>query len=381
MRINVTKPFLPAIDEYVELVEDIFTRGWLTNNGPFVNLLETKLKDYLKVGSLCYVSNGTTALQLAIRALNLSGEIITTPFSFVATTSSIVWERCRPVMADIDPDTLNIDPEQIRRAITRNTSAILATHVFGNPCDVYAIEDIAREYDLKVIYDAAHAFGTSINGESIFSWGDITATSFHSTKLFHTVEGGAVIARNPRVHETLMAIRSFGQVGDEFVCVGTNAKNSEFHAAMGIANLQHIEEILANRKALSDRYDEMLDGAYVRRPLICVPCTRNHAYYPLIFQSETALKRVLEALHREDVFPRRYFYPSLSSLRYVGAQYTPVSEDIARRVLALPLYFGLETADVDMIARIVARDSGPPSLHRSERCPPRQSHLLNMATL
>jgi len=358
MVINVSKPYLPSIEKYKELLDGIFSREWLTNNGPLVRQLEAELKDYLKTDNLLFVSNGTIALQLAIRALNLTGEIITTPFSYVATTSSIVWENCRPVMVDIDPDTLNIDPEKIRRAITPSTSAILATHVYGNPCDVFAIDEIAREYGLKVIYDAAHAFGTSIDGESIFAWGDISATSFHATKLFHTVEGGAVFARDPDVLQVLATMRSFGQVGDDFVRVGINGKNSEFHAAMGIANLPHVDEILASRKALSLRYQKGLDGANLRRPLIRVPCTYNHAYFPVIFDSEAMLHRVTEALRQNDVFPRRYFFPSLSSLNYVGVQNTPISDDIASRVLALPLYFGLEGADVDRIASVIVRECG-----------------------
>jgi dTDP-4-amino-4,6-dideoxygalactose transaminase len=358
MSINVTKPYLPPIGQYTDLLDGIYSRQWLTNNGPLVVQLEDQLSDYLKVDRLLFVSNGTVALQLAIRALNLTGEVITTPFSYVATTSSIVWENCRPVMADIDPDTLNIDPEKIRRAITPKTCAILATHVYGNPCDVFAIDEIAREYGLKVIYDAAHAFGTSIDGESIFSWGDVSAASFHATKLFHTVEGGAVFARDPEVHRVLAAMRSFGQVGEAYTCVGINAKNSEFHAAMGIANLPHVDEILGSRKALSERYDDILSGANARRPTIKIPCTYNHAYYPVIFDSEATLHGVIEALRKEDVFPRRYFFPSLSSLSYVGVQHTPISDDVACRVLALPLYFGLENADVDRIGRVVARACG-----------------------
>lgn len=358
MSINVTKPFLPPIGQYTELLEGIYSRRWLTNNGPLVVQLEEQLSEYLKVDRLLFVSNGTVALQLAIRALNLTGEVITTPFSYVATTSSIVWENCSPVMADIDPDTLNVDPEKIRRTITSKTSAILVTHVYGNPCDVFAIDEIAREYGLKVIYDAAHAFGTSIEGESIFSWGDVSAASFHATKLFHTVEGGAVFARDPKVFRVLTAMRSFGQVGDEFKCVGINAKNSEFHAAMGIANLSHVDKILAGRKELSERYDDLLSGANLRRPAIKIPCTYNHAYYPVIFDSEAMLHDVIEALRKEDVFPRRYFFPSLSSLNYVGVQHTPVSDDVACRVLALPLYFGLENVDVDRIGRVVARACG-----------------------
>lgn len=358
MRIEVTRPFLAPVDDYLPLFRDIFERQQLTNNGPLVRQLEDNLKDYLKLDRLCYVSNGTMALQLAIRALGLSGDVITTPFSFVATTSSIVWEGCRPVMADIDPATLNIDPDQIRRKITPDTSAIVATHIFGNPCDVDAIEDIADEYRLKVIYDAAHAFGTMMDGKSILARGDITATSFHATKLFHTVEGGALIARDPTVHVKLMKMRAFGQSGSEIVCTGTNAKNSEFHAAMGIVNLRHVDAIIENRIRLTERYDEMLEGVNARRCEIRVPCTYNRAYYPLIFDTEAVLDRVLSALHREEVFPRRYFLPSLSSLNYVGKQHTPIADDLASRVLALPLYFGLEIADVDRIARIVTTECG-----------------------
>jgi dTDP-4-amino-4,6-dideoxygalactose transaminase len=359
MAINVTRPFVPAMEKYTELLEGIFSRQVLTNNGPLVTQLEAQLKAWLDVDRISYVTNGTVALQMAMRALELKGEVITTPFSFVATTSSIVWEGCRPVMADIDPHTLNIDPDQIRRSITRNTTGILATHVYGNPCDVDAIEQIAREYGLKVIYDAAHAFGTTVNGRSIFSYGDIAATSFHATKLFHTIEGGAVFASDPIVHERLVAMRNFGIVGDRITCVGLNGKNSEFHAAMGIANLESIDEILASRKALCERYDDRLEGTGVRRPLIHADCEYNHAYYPVIFDSEATLMRVRDALNREDVFPRRYFYPSLSTLDYVDEQHTPVANDIACRVLALPLYFGLPYEDLDRIARIVARECMP----------------------
>jgi len=197
--IPITKPFLPPKEEYQKLVEGIWGRNWLTNNGPLVNELEHKLKEYLGVSHMLYTTNGTIALQLAIKALGLKGEIITTPFSYVATTSSIVWEGCKPKFADIDANTLNIDPSKIEAAITENTSAILATHVYGNPCDVDAIQKIAEEHNLKVIYDAAHCFGTTYKGESIFEYGDVSATSFHATKVFHTIEGGAVFTKNSKL--------------------------------------------------------------------------------------------------------------------------------------------------------------------------------------
>jgi dTDP-4-amino-4,6-dideoxygalactose transaminase len=237
--IPVTKPFLPPIDEYKEYIDGIYQRQWLTNNGPLVNELELKLKEHLNVSHLLYLGNGTIAIQIAIKALELKGEIITTPFSYVATTSSIAWENCKPVFVDIDKDTLNIDPSKIEAAINANTSAILATHVYGNPCDIDAIQRIANKHNLKVIYDAAHCFGTKYKGKSVFEYGDVSTTSFHATKLFHTTEGGAVITTNPELLKKMSYLRNFGHDGPEkFECVGINGKNSEFHAAMGLVNLK-----------------------------------------------------------------------------------------------------------------------------------------------
>ena len=236
--IPVTKPFLPPKEEYEDFLRGIWSRNWLTNNGPLVNELELRLKEYLKVKHLLYLSNGTIALQIAIKALGLKGEIITTPFSYVATTSSIVWENCKPVFVDIDPKTLNIDPEKLETAITKKTTAILATHVYGNPCDIEAIQAIADKHHLKVIYDAAHCFGTKYKGKSVFEYGDVSTTSFHSTKIFHTVEGGAVFTKDPSMLKRMAYMRNFGHDGPEkFNGVGINGKNSEFHAAMGLVNL------------------------------------------------------------------------------------------------------------------------------------------------
>jgi dTDP-4-amino-4,6-dideoxygalactose transaminase len=259
--IPVTKPFLPPLEEYSKLVEDIWQRQWLTNNGPLVNELELKLKDYLNIDHLLFVSNGTIALQLAIKALGLSGEIITTPFSYVATTSSIVWEGCKPIFVDIDEKSLNIDPKKIEQAITQETTAILATHVYGNPCDIDAIDAIAEKHDLKVIYDAAHCFGTTYKNKSIFLYGDISTTSFHATKLFHTTEGGAVFTKDPELLKIMSYMRNFGHDGPEkFQGLGINAKNSEFHAAMGLVNLKHIPAILDKRKELSLYYNKKLEN-------------------------------------------------------------------------------------------------------------------------
>ncbi|TXH58545.1 MAG: DegT/DnrJ/EryC1/StrS family aminotransferase [Desulfurellales bacterium] len=356
MTINVTKPFLPPIEEYGEYLKGIWSREWLTNNGPLVNELELQLKRLLGLDHLLYLTNGTVALQLAIKALGLRGEVITTPFSYVATTSSLVWEGCTPVMADICPRTLNIDPDKIEEKLTEHTTAILATHVYGNPCDVDRIEGIARKHNVRVIYDAAHAFGTKVNGRSLFSYGDVSTTSFHATKLFHTIEGGAVVTPDPELLRLMAQMRNFGHVSPtEFGAVGINGKNSEMHAAMGLCNLKYVPDILAKRRILSSRYDEGLNGCAIRRPEIAKNCEYNYAYYAVVLESEEALVSVLDVLHLHNIVPRRYFFPSLSELKYVHDQSAPISEDISRRVLCLPLYNDLSFEEVDMICRLIKR--------------------------
>jgi dTDP-4-amino-4,6-dideoxygalactose transaminase len=355
--INVTKPFLPPKEEYDQYIQGIWRREWLTNNGPLVNELELKLKEYLKLPHLFYVGNGTIAIQIAIKALGLKGEIITTPFSYVATTSSIVWEGCRPVFVDIHPDTLNINPLLIEAAITPETSAILATHVFGNPCDVEAIEAIAAKHNLKVIYDGAHAFGTNYKGKSILHYGDISTLSFHATKLFHTIEGGAIITKDPVLAKEIAHMRNFGHAGPEtFHGVGINGKNCEFHAAMGLCNLKYIYGILDRRKEQSERYDYMLRNLKVGRPKPQANTEYNYAYYPIVFENEEALLKATNALHGIYVYPRRYFYPSLETLNYVTPdQEVKVSTDVSKRILCLPLYHDLSMEEVDMISRALLR--------------------------
>jgi dTDP-4-amino-4,6-dideoxygalactose transaminase len=354
--IPVTKPFLPPKAAYDAYLAKIWERNWLTNNGPLVNELELRLKQYLKLEHLLFVTNGTIALQLAIKALGLKGEIITTPFSYVATTSSIVWEGCRPVFVDIGSDTLNLDPNKIEDAITSKTSGILATHVFGNPCQVESIQEIARTRGLKVIYDAAHAFGVTYKGKSIFEYGDVSAASFHATKLFHTVEGGAVITKDPDLLKRMAFMRNFGHDGPEkFNGVGINVKNSEFHAAMGLCNLTCINDILARRKELSRHYDQQLRLLNARKPTLHDPAHYNHAYYPLVFPDETALLEAKKRLELSEISPRRYFYPSLSTLEYLDKQLTPVTDEIAPRVLCLPLFHNLSKEEIDMIARLLLR--------------------------
>lgn len=354
--ILVTKPFLPPIAEYNKYVEGIWQRQWLTNNGPLVNELELKLKDYLHLPHLLFLGNGTIALQIAIKALELKGEIITTPFSYVATTSSIVWEGCSPVFVDINADTLNIDPLKIEAAITPQTSAILATHVFGNPCDIDAIQAIAGRHNLKVIYDAAHCFGSTYKGKTVFAYGDICTTSFHATKLFHTVEGGAVFTSDPQLLKKMAYLRNFGHDGPEkFNGVGINGKNSEFHAAMGLVNLNYIDDILHRRKELCLHYYKVLKNFKCYMPVLLPDAETNFGYFAIVLPSEDILMKHIEMLTANWVSPRRYFYPSLSSLDYVTRQSTPVCDGISKRILCLPLYHTLSFEEIDFIARLLLR--------------------------
>ena len=266
--IPVTKPFLPPQDEYRAYLDKIWDNQWLTNMGPLSKELEQQLASHLRIKETLFVTNGTIALQMAIKALDLTGEIITTPFSFIATTSSIVWEGCTPVFVDIDPESLNIDADKIEAAITPHTQAILATHVYGNPCDVDKIQQIADRYNLKVIYDAAHAFGVEINGKSIFEYGDISTCSLHATKLYHSIEGGLIFSKEAKVFQKLRSIRNFGFAGPEtFDELGINGKNSEFHAAMGLVNLKYIKEICQKRKTLTEHYDTLLATTDIQKPI------------------------------------------------------------------------------------------------------------------
>ena len=353
--INVTKTYLPPQEEYHRYLEEIWERGWITNNGPFVQRLEGELQKYLNVSYLQYVSNGTVALQLAIRLLSLKGEIITTPYSYVATTSSIIWENCKPVFVDIDEQSLCINPDLIEQHITSQTSAILATHVYGLPCDVVKIEALAKKYQLKVIYDGAHAFGVRINGKSIYQYGDMSTASFHATKLFHTIEGGAVITENSELSERLFLCKAFGHRAEEYYEVGINGKNSEFHAAMGLCNLPMVDEFIRQRKVIFELYLELLFGLPLRTLQIGTEITYNYAYFPVIFNTHSEMLRVKEALEREQIFPRRYFYPSLNRLPYHQGEACPVSEEISSKVLCLPFYHQLEQEDVKKIASIIRK--------------------------
>ncbi len=354
--IPVTKPFLPPQKEYDVYVQGIWERNWLTNNGPLVNELEQKVKKYLEQDNMLYLSNGTIALQIAIKALQLNGEIITTPFSYVATTSSIVWEGCVPVFVDIDPNTLNIDSAKIEAAITSKTTGIVATHVYGNPCDVDAIESIANRHNLKVVYDGAHGFGTRYKDKSIFSFGDVSTASFHATKLFHTIEGGAVFTKDETLLKRMSYMRNFGHDGpDRFNGVGINGKNSEFHAAMGLVNLNYVDSIIQERKELSDYYTSKLTGLNFRKPRIGRSVVYNYAYYPILLESEDVLLGVLNVLNQTNIFPRRYFYPSLHELPYVKSNNLTHASNAARTALCLPLYSGLKIEEIDLITSLIRK--------------------------
>ncbi len=355
--IPVTKPFLPPIEDYNKYLTGIWKRNWLTNMGPLASDLELRLKNYLSVKHLLFVTNGTVALQMAIKALDLKGDIITTPFSFVATTSSIVWEGCKPIFVDIDKDSLNIDPTKIEESITEKTTAILATHVYGNPCDVIAIDEIAKKHNLKVIYDGAHAFGVQVNGKSIFEYGDISICSLHATKLYHSIEGGLIITKDAILLKKIAYMRNFGFEGPEaFAVLGLNGKNSEFHAAMGLVNLDYINEIHFNRKKITERYDAKLKNHNAIRQLWHKEGTQNYAYYPLVVESEELLYKCIDVLNLNEIFVRRYFYPSLSNvLPYLEPVQMPVTEDIAKRVICLPLFHDLTLEEVDLICRLLLR--------------------------
>ena len=354
--IPVTKPFLPPIEEYKAYIDGVWQRNWFTNNGPLVNELELKLKEFLNLPHLLFLSNGTAALQIALRALDLKGEIITTPFTYVATVSSIVWEGCKPVFVDIDSSSLNIDPAKIEAAITKNTSAILATHVYGNPCDIDSIQSIAKKNNLKVIYDAAHCFGTKYKGKSVFAFGDISTTSFHATKLFHTIEGGAVFTNEGALLKKMDLLRNFGHNGPEdFIEVGINAKNSEIHAAMGLVNLKYISTILESRRSQSERYDRYFQRDDLRKIKYNESAEFNFAYYPIIFKSEEITTKVQRELEANRISPRRYFHPSLNTIEIYKSLNLPISEEISRNILCLPLYHSLSNEEIDFVCRILLR--------------------------
>ncbi|WP_027958910.1 MULTISPECIES: DegT/DnrJ/EryC1/StrS family aminotransferase [unclassified Halomonas] len=340
--INVTKAYLPSKIKYHAYIDEIYEKGWLTNNGGLQQRLQTRLAEYLGVKHVICLANGSLALQVAYKALDLKGEVITTPFSFIATASTLQWEKLTPVFADIEPSSFNIDHEIINLLITDNTSAIVPVHVFGNPCKVDMIQELAKRHKLKVIYDASHAFGVKYNGESILNYGDISTLSFHATKLFHTIEGGAIVTNDDDVAAKAKLLINFGITGPNSIkSEGTNAKMNEFEAAMGLCILDEIEDIKTERSNIWEKYyNELVDK--VQFQLWNVNSGNNHAYAPVLFKTEEELLKVENELRRKEIIPRRYFYPSLDTIEHFkSGQHCIVSRDIASRILCLPIYPGL----------------------------------------
>jgi dTDP-4-amino-4,6-dideoxygalactose transaminase len=347
----VTAPSLAPLEEYAELLRNAWETGILTHHGPIVQELERRLKEVLKMDNLITVTNGTIAIQMAIRALDLKGEIITTPFTWVATINSIIWENCTPVFVDIDEETLNIDPAKIEAAINYRTSAIMGVHVFSNPCDVEAIDEIAKKHNLKVIYDGAHAMSVDYKGKSVFEYGDISTVSFHATKLFNTGEGGACFAPDDEVLERLRRLRFFGHNDKkEIVDMGLNGKMTELHAALGVANLKYADMVLVRRKEI---YEGLKDISSLRFQKFDSK-SYNYSYMPIIFESEELLLKVMKKLNEKDIYPRRYFYPSMNTITSLAPYSSmPISEKIAECVLCLPSFTQLENDKIDEIITII----------------------------
>lgn len=360
--IQVTRPSLPSFEEYIDEIKDIWDSRWLTNMGVKHQQLEADLKGYLNVPNVTLFTNGHLALEHAIEAFDLTGEVITTPFTFASTTHAIVRKGLIPVFCDINRDYYTIDVDKLESLITDKTSAIIAVHVYGNICHVEEIERIAKQYNLKVIYDAAHAFGVTVDGVSIANFGDASMFSFHATKVFNTIEGGAVTYRNESLKSRLNSLKNFGITGPETVgYIGANAKMNEFQAAMGICNLRHIEDQIQKRKAVVERYIEHLSG--LRGIRLCQPqagVKSNYAYFPVVFDGYKFNRdEIFEKLRAQNIYARKYFYPLTNSFEcykdIFNVEATPVAKDIADKVLTLPLYADLELHDVDRICDILIR--------------------------
>lgn len=360
-KILVTRSSMPPLEEYVEEIAPLWQSHWLTNMGAEHQKLEAAIKDYLGIDNIALFTNGHSALECILEAMDLRGKVITTPYSFASTTHAIVRKGLVPVFADIKPDDYTLDPASVERLIDSSTCAILPVHVYGNMCDVAAIQEIADKYNLKVIYDAAHAFGVRLDGTSSGMFGDAAMYSFHATKVFNTIEGGAVCFRDPALHDLLSQWKNFGITGTESVeYVGGNAKMNEFCAAMGVCNLRHLDEEIAKRRLVAERYWERLSGTPGVR--LCLPqkgVTPNYAYLPVVFEDEFGATRddVYEALLARDIHARKYFYPLISDYEcyrgHFDSSKTPVAQHVAARVLTLPMFADLALDDVDLICDVV----------------------------
>lgn len=352
--INVTKTYLPDRTKLDKYIDKIYSNAWVTNNGQLVQELTTRLEEYLGVQNLLLVANGTLALQIAYKVLGINRQVITTPFSFVATTSTLVWEGFEPIFVDIDPGTFCIDPTKIEESITPETTAIVPVHVFGNACDIEKIEYIAQKYCLKTIYDGAHAFGVKYKDTSLLSFGDATTLSLHATKLFHTIEGGAIIFKNKKDLEKAKLMINFGIDGpDSIVELGINAKINEFEAAMGLCVLDEIDTILEQRSKIWNYYQSSLKS-YVQFQKRNINSTNNCSYFPVLFENEEKLLKVKASMNSANIYPRRYFYPSLETLGYLQpGPLQIISRDVASRIMCLPIYPGLTINDLNKIVGTV----------------------------
>jgi dTDP-4-amino-4,6-dideoxygalactose transaminase len=352
--INVTKTYMPSLVQYNAYLDRIWKNKWLTNRGELTLELEEKLKSYLGIENVILMNNGTIPLQIALKLLGNGGEIITTPFSYIATSSSILWENCTPKYVDIHPEYLTIDETKIEEAITNKTTCILATHVFGNPCNIEKIESIARKYNLKVIYDAAHCFGVKYRGKSIFNFGDISTCSFHATKIFHTGEGGGFFSKNNELIKEAFLCHNFGHTSaTSFSRVGINGKISELQSAMGLCVLEDFEEILKSRKSIAANYKSQLSQTQIKFLRLRDNTEWNNSYFPILFNTESELLLVLSKLNQYYIYPRRYFYPSLNSLSFINQEGCEVSDRISKTILCLPLYHDLDHKDIDLIVKII----------------------------
>ena len=361
--INVTKSDLPELKEYIKYLKKIWSTRWLTNNGEFVQLLEKKLEEYLKVENLILLSDGTLAIHLALKAFNLKGEVITTPFTFAASTNAILWERLNPIFADIVPDTYNINPDDVEKKITDKTSAILAVHVFGNPCNVEKLQKIADNYKLKLIYDAAHAFGVEYKKQSVLNYGDISVLSFHATKVFNTIEGGAAVVKDEKIFKKIRLLRNHGIKSEEVVILpGINARMNEFQAAMGLCNLKNIDEKIQRRKSIYDYYKRNLTHTRIKFQKI-VASKYNFSYMPILLRSQLERDSVFLELIKNDIKPRKYFYPLTVNYNYfkdrdenlVEKYHLTQAIEISNRILCLPLYPDLERDKIEKITDIIRK--------------------------
>jgi dTDP-4-amino-4,6-dideoxygalactose transaminase len=358
--IPVNKPYLPAFNKYSKYVERVYENGWLTNNGPLVQELKSRLEDYLGVKNLLLVANGTLAMQLAYKTFELHGNAVTTPFTFIATSSSLAWEGIKPKFADIDVSTYNLCPKKAEKALNKDSSAIVPVHVYGNPCDVDAFELLAQKRNVKLIYDAAHAFGIKLGDRSVLSYGDASTLSFHATKVFHSVEGGAVVFRNSDDYERALLMTNFGidTTTMKIVDGGINTKLSEVHAAMGLAVLDDIDRILSHRVELFEQY------CYELKDVISMPewhqsANRNGAYMPISFVDDIQCTQVLDSLAKQGIIARRYFSPSLDDLKIfkeIGNSICHISNSKSEQTLCLPLYFNLSPKDVSFITKSIKRE-------------------------